>query len=121
MRHWSSSLLLAVLLFGCADADDAVEASVDIDPVRSGPSDIADSRADSLYDAEPGAARQSDEHCFLSAINAARAAEGLPVLEHHFGMTSWARFHSIRMQSAGYIYHSSELVEFGAPGWRRLG
>ncbi len=61
----------------------------------------------------------SDESCFVSKMNASRAAAGLPAMESSGSLASFARTHSADMLAAGNIYHSSNLAS-AASGWEAL-
>lgn len=74
--------------------------------------------------AAPAAALSAEEQAFVDAINASRAAAGLPPLTVSEELSVLADLHSARMASSGTIYHSSDVG--GAVGsvyanWTRAG
>lgn len=58
---------------------------------------------------------------FVSLVNEARAARGLPALVRDERLVSIARAHSARMADAGRIFHSTNLATLAPSAWRLLG
>lgn len=74
--------------------------------------------------AAPAAALSAEEQAFVDAINASRAAAGLPPLTVSEELSVLADLHSARMASSGTIYHSSDVggtVGSVYPNWTRAG
>ncbi len=60
------------------------------------------------------------ESQFVSALNSARAAQGLPALEIAGDLTSVARSHSRVMADADHLHHNPDLGS-AVTGWRKVG
>lgn len=60
----------------------------------------------------------------VNAVNAARAAAGLPPLQVDWSMSVFAQEHSIAMAGAAALYHTPNLAAAAtavAPGWTQFG
>ncbi len=72
--------------------------------------------------ATAASASSSDESGFVSAMNSARASEGLPALTVDGTLRSYARSHTADMIEAGTIFHStSAQLSSITTGWSRIG
>lgn len=60
------------------------------------------------------------ESQFVSALNSARAAQGLPALQIAGDLTSVARSHSRVMADADHLHHNPDLGA-AVSGWRKVG
>lgn len=80
--------------------------------------------AGAVVSAAPAYALTAEEQAFVDAINASRAAAGLPPLTVSEELSALADLHSGRMASSGTIFHSSDLagtVGSVYPNWTRAG
>ena len=63
----------------------------------------------------------SDEACFTSRINGARAAAGRPALATRSDLVAIARRHSQDMANDGRIYHNTNLRNEAPSDWQTIG